>query len=165
MGSDLSYEDMMEERKLSEVYTAEIVNENTYMDSPVWIMQLTSKVEGLAYYKRILWIDKNKFVPLKENLYAKSGVLLKTTTFTNIKNTIKTTSSLQVFLGGVMMATGNKPPATVPAKAVYVMFERTCSLVSLTQLSPASPIRKNTTRMLRKYRTRASRSNTGTGGC
>ena len=48
-------------------------------------MQLTSKVEGLAYYKRTLWIDKNKFVPLKENLYAKSGVLLKTTTFTNIK--------------------------------------------------------------------------------
>ena len=28
MGSDLSYEDMMEERKLSEVYTAEIVNED-----------------------------------------------------------------------------------------------------------------------------------------
>ena len=85
MGSDLSYEDMMEERKLSEVYTAEIVNEDIYIDSPVWIMQLTSKVEGLAYYKRTLWIDKNKFVPLKENLYAKSGVLLKTTTFTNIK--------------------------------------------------------------------------------
>jgi len=85
MGSDLSYEDMMEERKLSEVYTAEIVNEDIYIDSPVWIMQLTSKVEGLAYYKRTLWIDKNKFVPLKENLYAKSGVLLKTTTLTNIK--------------------------------------------------------------------------------
>ena len=85
MGSDLSYEDMMEERKLSEVYTAEIVNEDIYIDSPVWIMQLTSKVEGLAYHKRTLWIDKNKFVPLKENLYAKSGVLLKTTTFTNIK--------------------------------------------------------------------------------
>ena len=31
--------------------------------------------------KEFLWIDKNKFVPLKENLYAKSGVLLKTTTF------------------------------------------------------------------------------------
>ena len=85
MGSDLSYEDMMEERKLSEVYIAEIVNEDIYIDSPVWIMQLTSKVEGLAYYKRTLWIDKNKFVPLKENLYAKSGILLKTTTFTNIK--------------------------------------------------------------------------------
>ena len=32
-----------------------------------------------------LWIDKNKFVPLKENLYAKSGTLLKTTTFSDIR--------------------------------------------------------------------------------
>ena len=41
------------------------------------------------------------------------------------KTRIETTSPpLQMFLGGVMMATGNKPPATVPAKAVYVVFER-----------------------------------------
>ena len=85
MGSDLSYEDMMEERKLSEVYDAKIVQEENFNNSPVWIMELTSKVEGLAYFKRTLWIDKNKFVPLKENLYAKSGTLLKTTTFTDIR--------------------------------------------------------------------------------
>ena len=85
MGSDLSYEDMMEERKLSEIYTAKIVQEDNFKNTPVWIMELVSKVEGLAYHKRTLWIDKNKFVPLKENLYAKSGTLLKTTTFTDIK--------------------------------------------------------------------------------
>ena len=84
-GSDLSYEDMMEERKLSEVYDAKIVKDGNFNDSPVWIMDLISKVEGLAYHKRTLWIDKTKFVPLKENLYAKSGTLLKTTTFSNIK--------------------------------------------------------------------------------
>ena len=85
MGSDLSYEDMMEERKLSELYDAKIVKDGNFNDSPVWIMDLISKVEGLAYHKRTLWIDKTKFVPLKENLYAKSGTLLKTTTFSNIK--------------------------------------------------------------------------------
>ena len=85
MGSDLSYEDMMEERKLSEVYDAKIVKDGNFNDSPVWIMDLISKVEGLAYHKRTLWIDKTKFVPLKENLYAKSGTLLKTTTFSKIK--------------------------------------------------------------------------------
>ena len=85
MGSDLSYEDMMEERKLSEVYDAKIVKDGNFNDSPVWIMDLISKVDGLAYHKRTLWIDKTKFVPLKENLYAKSGTLLKTTTFSNIK--------------------------------------------------------------------------------
>jgi outer membrane lipoprotein-sorting protein len=85
MGSDLSYEDMMEERKLSEIYTAKIVKEDNFNNTPVWIMELLSKVEGLAYHKRTLWIDKNKYVPLKENLYAKSGTLLKTTTFTDIR--------------------------------------------------------------------------------
>ena len=52
MGSDLSYEDMMEERKLSEIYTAKIVQEDSFNNTPVWIMELVSKVEGLAYYKR-----------------------------------------------------------------------------------------------------------------
>jgi len=85
MGSDLSYEDMMEERKLSEIYTAKIVKEDNFNNTPVWIMELLSKVECLAYHKRTLWIDKNKYVPLKENLYAKSGTLLKTTTFTDIR--------------------------------------------------------------------------------
>ena len=76
MGSDLSYEDMMEEKRLSEVYVAKIIQEENYNESPVWVMELVSKVEGLAYHKRVLWVDKNKFVPLKENLYAKSGTLL-----------------------------------------------------------------------------------------
>ena len=86
MGSDLSYEDMMEERKLSEVYDAKIVQEENFNNSPVWIRELTSKVEGLAYYKRTLCSDKTKFVQLKEKLKAKSGDSLKTPTFTNIKH-------------------------------------------------------------------------------
>ncbi|MEK9613727.1 MAG: outer membrane lipoprotein-sorting protein [Flavobacteriaceae bacterium] len=85
MGSDLSYEDMMEERKLAELYFAQIVREETYNDLPVWVMELNAKIEGLAYHKRILWIDQTKFLPLKENLYAKSGTLLKTTLFSDIK--------------------------------------------------------------------------------
>jgi hypothetical protein len=48
MGSDLSYEDMMEERKLSEIYAAKIVHEDNFNNTPVWIMELVSKVEGLA---------------------------------------------------------------------------------------------------------------------
>jgi hypothetical protein len=34
MGSDLSYEDMMEERKLSEIYTAKIVKEDNFQQYP-----------------------------------------------------------------------------------------------------------------------------------
>ena len=85
MGSDLSYEDMMEERKLSDLYSAKIIGDGDYNNSQVWIMELYAKVQNLAYQKRIIWIDKSKYVPLKEELYAKSGALLKTTTFSNIK--------------------------------------------------------------------------------
>ena len=85
MGSDLSYEDMMEERKLSEIYNVQVIGEEEYENTPVWVLELIAKSDDLAYHKRILWIDKKRFVPLKENLFAKSGTLLKTTLFSEIK--------------------------------------------------------------------------------
>jgi len=85
MGSDLSYEDMMEERKLSEIYNVQVIGEEKYENTPVWVLELIAKSDDLAYHKRILWIDKKRFVPLKENLFAKSGTLLKTTLFSEIK--------------------------------------------------------------------------------
>lgn len=85
MGSDLSYEDMMEERKLSEIYNVQVIGEEKYENTQVWVLELIAKSDDLAYHKRILWIDKKRFVPLKENLFAKSGTLLKTTLFSEIK--------------------------------------------------------------------------------
>ena len=85
MGSDLSYEDMMEERKLSEIYNVQVIGEEKYENTPVWVLELIAKSDDLAYHKRILWIDKKRFVPLKENLFAKSGTLLKTILFSEIK--------------------------------------------------------------------------------
>ena len=73
MGSDLSYEDMMEERKLSEIYNATIVGEEKIEDRDVWKMELTALVDDINYFKRILWVDKQRYVPLKEDLFAKSG--------------------------------------------------------------------------------------------
>ena len=85
MGSDLSYEDLMEERKLSEIYNVQAIGEEKYENTQVWVLELIAKSDDLAYHKRILWIDKKRFVPLKENLFAKSGTLLKTTLFSEIK--------------------------------------------------------------------------------
>ena len=48
-------------------------------------MELVAKVEDVSYYKRILWIDTSRFVPLKEELYAKSGKLLKKTSLSEVK--------------------------------------------------------------------------------
>jgi hypothetical protein len=45
---------------------------------------MTATVPDVAYQMRKLWVDKNRSIPLKEELYAKSGKLLKMTELTNI---------------------------------------------------------------------------------
>ncbi|MDR2428231.1 MAG: outer membrane lipoprotein-sorting protein [Candidatus Margulisbacteria bacterium] len=78
MGSDMSYEDMLEDPVLANNYSAAIAGEETLDDRPVWALELTAKKDNLAYAKRRLWVDQERFITLKENLYAKSGALLKT---------------------------------------------------------------------------------------
>lgn len=79
MGSDLSYEDMMEDRKLTEVYTATVIREEKIEDRATWLLELTAKVENVAYHTQKMWIDTERYIPLKQEMYAKSGQLLKRT--------------------------------------------------------------------------------------
>ncbi len=78
MGSDISYEDFMEDPKLSNLYEATILGEETIMGRPTVILGLTAKKDGLAYESRKLWVDRERFLPLREERYAKGGKLLKT---------------------------------------------------------------------------------------
>jgi len=84
MGSDLSYEDMMERRKLTEMYNAKIIGEETMEGRKVWVLELNAKVEDVAYVKRKEWIDQERFIPLQEELFAKSGELLKKTVMSDV---------------------------------------------------------------------------------
>jgi len=77
MGSDLSYEDMMEDRKLTEIYNASILGRDKLDNRDVYIITLLAKVEDVAYHTQKMWVDAERFVPLKQELYAKSGQLLK----------------------------------------------------------------------------------------
>jgi outer membrane lipoprotein-sorting protein len=78
MGSDLSYEDMMEDRELRKIYGAKVAGEETILERPCWALELTAKQEDVAYYSRKVWVDRERYVLLKEERYAKSGKLLKT---------------------------------------------------------------------------------------
>lgn len=79
MGSDFSYEDMTERsKKLREEYTGEILNQEKYQNKTCTVLQLTSKIKKQTYFKMKLWIDKTRLIFLKQELYAKSGKLLKT---------------------------------------------------------------------------------------
>ncbi len=85
MGSDLSYEDMMENRKLTEMYDAKVIGEETIDDRKTWILQLNAKVDDATYDSRKVWIDTERYVPLREELFAKSGQLLKRTELKDVK--------------------------------------------------------------------------------
>ena len=78
MGSDLSYEDMMEDPVLGDIYEAEISGEETLLERPCWILDLLAKKEETAYAKRRVWVDKERFLILRSELFARSGKLLKT---------------------------------------------------------------------------------------
>lgn len=85
MGSDLSYEDMMDDRKLTDVYSSVVIGNEEIEGRKTHVLELTSKVDDVSYHSRKLWVDATNFVPLKEELFAKSGQLLKQTTLSDVK--------------------------------------------------------------------------------
>lgn len=78
MGSDLSYEDFMEDPKLSNLYVVKLVGEENYNNRSCYVLELTAKKDEVAYHYRKLWVDQERYLPIKEDLIAKSGKLLKT---------------------------------------------------------------------------------------
>ena len=84
MGSDLSYEDMMEDRKLKDVYDASVSGSEEIEGRNCWILVLKAKVDDVAYATRKVWIDKERLIPLREELFAKSGQLLKRSTLSDV---------------------------------------------------------------------------------
>lgn len=85
MGSDMSYNDMMEDKPLQDLYEATLEGSININGRKHWIMLLEAKVKGLSYPMRRAWIDTEYLLPMKEELYAKSGKLLKTASMTGVK--------------------------------------------------------------------------------
>ena len=77
MGSDLSYEDMMEDPHLLNHYTGKIDGEEKIDNRICWVITLKANTPDVAYQTQKAWVDKDRFIPLKKELFAKSGVLLK----------------------------------------------------------------------------------------
>ncbi|MDI6871057.1 MAG: outer membrane lipoprotein-sorting protein [Bacillota bacterium] len=86
MGSDFSYEDALESKKLTALYQVKLAGEEKVGDRECYVLELTAKpgVE-VAYARRKQWIAKAEFVPVKEELYAKSGKLMKVATAGNLR--------------------------------------------------------------------------------
>ena len=78
LGSDVSFEDFMEDPHLGDLYDVILLGENRVGDRDCHILKLTAK-EGkkVAYHSRKIWVDKERYLALREELFAKSGKLLK----------------------------------------------------------------------------------------
>ncbi|MFC1856097.1 outer membrane lipoprotein-sorting protein [Thermodesulfobacteriota bacterium] len=77
LGSDISYEDFMEDPKLQNLYDSKVIGEERIYTRDCYILELNAKVARIAYNKRKIWVDKERFIALREELFAKSGKLLK----------------------------------------------------------------------------------------
>jgi len=77
MGSDFSYSDSTERMKLLERYDATVTGTGETDGRAVYVLELKAKQADANYFIRKMWIDRERYVVLKQEMYAKSGKLLK----------------------------------------------------------------------------------------
>ena len=77
MGSDMSYEDTLNNETLSSRYDPVIANSETVNGRDAWVLELKAKKKTESYPSRKLWIDKENGDLLRYELFALSGVKLK----------------------------------------------------------------------------------------
>ncbi len=87
MGSDFSYEDMTETaEELRKEYTVKLLGEEVFAGAQCYVLELESKIENKTYFFIKIWVDKERYIGLKAEFYAKSGKLLKVLTVEDIKS-------------------------------------------------------------------------------
>ncbi len=85
MGSDLSYEDMMNDTPLLEQYSAVVDAVENIGDRKCWVVTLMAKSPEVSYSKQKMWVDQERNVPLQIEMYSKSGKLLKKIELSDVK--------------------------------------------------------------------------------
>jgi outer membrane lipoprotein-sorting protein len=77
MGSDMSYEDAINNETLASRYNSVLSGSEKVGDKDAWVLDLSAKKKTESYPKRKLWVDKTTGDLLKYELYALSGAKLK----------------------------------------------------------------------------------------
>ena len=76
---------MMSDKPLLEQYKADVICTEIVDGRKCWVVSLTAIVSEINYFSRKIWVDTERYVPLKEELFAKSGKLLKRITFSDVQ--------------------------------------------------------------------------------
>ena len=85
MGSDFSYEDMLDNSALKDRYHFKIVKSEKIDGKDCYLIEMNQKKKGETYPKRRVWVDKKTYVFRKSEMYALSGRLLKVMHMSNVK--------------------------------------------------------------------------------
>lgn len=78
LGSDFSYEDLSGDNDYNKRYTYELKGDEEYNGLDCYCINFSAKKLSETYQKMEILIDKERYVPIVERLYSKSGRLLKT---------------------------------------------------------------------------------------
>jgi outer membrane lipoprotein-sorting protein len=85
MGSDFSYEDMLDASALKERYSKERLPDEIQGGERCYVLKMKQKKEGETYPVRKVWISQKTFTAVRSELYALSGRLLKVMAMSNVK--------------------------------------------------------------------------------
>jgi outer membrane lipoprotein-sorting protein len=77
MGSDFSYEDMVDNEGLLKKYSITVTGSEIIDERDCYVLELNAIEKKVTYAKQKIWVDKDRFVTLKGQLFARSGKLLK----------------------------------------------------------------------------------------
>lgn len=77
MGSDISYEDLMQFEHLEKNYTVTLAGETVHEGRPCYELLCTALKSSLTYWRQRLLVDKEHFVALRVRLYSRGERLLK----------------------------------------------------------------------------------------
>jgi outer membrane lipoprotein-sorting protein len=77
MGSDMSYEDTIDNESLGSRYNAAVSGSEVLNGRDAWVLDLTALNRTESYPRRKLWIDKETNDLLREERFALSGAILR----------------------------------------------------------------------------------------
>ena len=77
LGSDISYEDMTEEKNTLDNYKAKLEGLETFKEKECHVLTLTAKTRSVAYPIQKIWVDTESFLVWKAEYSTAQGRLLK----------------------------------------------------------------------------------------
>lgn len=77
LGSDMSYEDLTGGKGLLDSYSVVLEGTEVIQGKECYKLILTAKTRNVPYPKQAMWVDKETYMYLRVEQYAKSGRLLK----------------------------------------------------------------------------------------